>query len=166
MQTLEALLVNLFWCLPFGYLLLTWLHTDAVFEYGKLLGKGVYHLTAVVMIIIICAVCFLEVLLRIQINITKVSNALAEVGARAWNGPFREYKQLKRDGFEGHQVDYLREYYGKSHFFVRLITCPTCLAAWLGVVGFLAFPSNPQNPLTSATVILGTYGLLARLVYG
>jgi hypothetical protein len=73
----------------------------------------------------------------------------------------QEYNNLKREGYEGVYIDFLKEYY-YDYFIVRLLSCPICFSFWLGLVLSFIFPF--LEAVFSIPFILFFYLLFTRML--
>lgn len=79
-----------------------------------------------------------------------------------------DFLELRKNGFNESYLSFLQEYH--NSFFVKLITCPTCLSFWLNIVNIsiISFLLNDVFmlmylfPMSFLTLFL--YRLLNKLV--
>lgn len=76
-------------------------------------------------------------------------------------GKLKEYSALKKEGYPGTFLDFLKEYY-YDHFFVRLGACPVCLSFWLGLSAY--FWLGSFESIASPALILFFYLLFNKML--
>jgi hypothetical protein len=110
--------------------------------------------------LLLSSICFISLVLFLLFD----TNVIADYCKFLKLNPphFKEYLEIEKNGGSAHYLKFVRGVY-HNNFFIKLISCSTCLSVWLSLILSLISFNLLNYPIINAGGLL-TYFLL-KLLY-